>query len=124
MKRSMMQAYVKGSKEAVDLYMKAFNASLGFHVLSSDDTYYHSELDICGNILAVAEAADPLDKTIAGNTMQFCLHYGEGNEDLVKQAYETLKDGSEILFPLGPNDFSTLCADLIDKFGVRWCLFV
>ena len=124
MKRTMMQIYVKGSGEAVELYLKAFNATLGFNVKSSEDTFYHSELDICGHTLAVAETNDGTDKRITGNIMQFCFHYGEGNEDKVKQAYELLKDGSEILFPLGPCDFSQLCADFIDKFGVRWCLFV
>jgi PhnB protein len=123
MKRSMMQAYVKGSGEAVELYMKAFHATLGFHVKNSDNTYYHSELDICGHILAVSEANDT-NKQITGNTMQFCFHYGEGNEDMVKHAYEILKEGSEIFFPLGPCDFSTLMTDFIDKFGIRWCLFV
>lgn len=124
MKRSMMQVYVKGSVDAVELYIKAFDAALGFNVKSPDGTFYHSELDICGHTLAVAEANDGMDKRITGNTMQFCFHYGEGNEDKVKQAYEVLKEGSEILFPLGPCDFSPLCADFIDKFGVRWCLFV
>ncbi|SHJ89750.1 PhnB protein [Clostridium amylolyticum] len=124
MKRAMMQVYVKGSGEAVELYLKAFNATLGFNVKSSDDTFYHAELNICGNILAIAEANDDMDKIITGNTMQFCFHYGEGNEDMVTQAYEVLKEGSEILFPLGPCDFSPLFTDFIDKFGVRWCLFV
>lgn len=124
MHRSMMQAYVKGSSEAVEMYVKAFHATLGFHVKNSDGSYYHSELDICGHILSVAEANDKMENRITGNTMQFCLHYGEGNEDQVKEAYEVLKEGSEILFPLGPCDFSPLCADFIDKYGVRWCLFV
>ena len=124
MKRSMMQAYVKGSEEAVELYLKAFNATLGFNVKNADNTFYHSELDICGHTLSVAEANDGMNERITGNIMQFCLHYGEGNEDMVKQAYEILKEGSEILVPLGPCDYSPLCADLIDKFGVRWCLFV
>lgn len=124
MKRAMMQIYVKGSVEAVELYIKAFNATLGFNVKRTDNTFYHSELDICGHVLAVSEANDTMDKSITGNTMQFCFHYGEGNEESVKQAYEILKEGSKILFPLGPSDFSSLCADFIDKFGVRWCLFV
>ncbi|MBU5593156.1 VOC family protein [Clostridium sp. MSJ-4] len=124
MKRAMMQIYVKGSGEAVELYLKAFNAILGFNVKSSEHTFYHAELDICGHILAIAEANDDMHKSITGNTMQFCFHYGEGNEDMVKQAYEILKEDSEILFPLGPCDFSPLFVDFIDKFGVRWCLFV
>lgn len=121
MKRSLMQIYVKGSVEAVEVYKKAFDAALGFNVKSPDGTYYHSELDVDGQVIAVAEGnAD----RIAGNTMQFCLHYGEGEEEKVKKAYEVLKNGAEILFPLGPCVFSPYMADFIDRFGVRWCLFV
>jgi hypothetical protein len=58
MKRSMMQIYVKGSGQAVELYLKAFNATLGFNIKSFDDTFYHSELDIFGHTLAVAEGND------------------------------------------------------------------
>lgn len=124
MNRVMMQVYTKDSKEAVDTYMKAFDATLGFNVKDGEDNYYHCELDICGNTLAVAELKDGMEERVTGNTMQFCLHYGEGKEGQVTKAYEILKEGSEIIFPLGPCDFSPLCTDLIDKFGVRWCLFV
>jgi uncharacterized glyoxalase superfamily protein PhnB len=58
-----------------------------------------------------------------GNTMQFCLHFGEGNSDKVRQGYEMLKEGSLILYPLGPVNFSPLMVDFVDPFGVRWCLF-
>lgn len=122
MKRSMMQVYARGSGEAVELYLKAFGGTLGFHAKSSDGTFYHAELDIDGHILAVAEAGD--GPGITGNTMQFCFHFGEGNEDRVTQAYELLKEEGEVLFPLGPCEFSPLMTDLIDQFGVRWCLFV
>ncbi len=122
MYRTLMQMYVKGSVEAVELYLKAFNGTLGFNVKKTESTYYHSEIDICGQTIAIAEA--DVDKSIPGNTMQFCFHYGEGNEEAVKQAYDTLKEGSEILVPLAPCDFSSLMVDFIDKFGVRWCLFV
>jgi PhnB protein len=120
----MMHIYVVGSREAVNLYLKAFNGSLGYNVKNSDDSFYHAEIDIFGHILSLSEANDGMDKRITGNTMQFCFHYGEGNEDMVKKAYEILKDGSEILYPLGPSEFSPLMTDLIDKFGVRWGLFV
>ncbi len=122
MKRSMMQIYTKGSGQAVELYRKAFDATLGYHIKSSDDTFYHAELDICGHTLAIAETNEA--SLVTGNTMQFCLHYGEGNETMVRKAYELLKDGSQILFPLGPCEFSPLMTDLIDQYGVRWCLFV
>lgn len=124
MYRTMMQAYVKGSCEAVEQYLKAFDATLGYNVKSDDNTYYHAELDIEGHILAIAEAFEDQDNRVPGNTMQFCLHYGAGQEDKVKQVYEVMKEGSEILFPLGPCDFSPMMSDFIDKFGIRWCIFV
>jgi hypothetical protein len=39
MKRVMMQVYVKGSGEAVEFYLKALNATLGFNVKSSDNAF-------------------------------------------------------------------------------------
>lgn len=121
MKRTMMQVYVKGSVEAVELYQKAFNATLNYNVRNSDNTFLHAELNVCGNIIAISESNN---EKIPGNTMQFCFHYGEGNEETVKNAYNLLAEGSQILFPLGPCFFSPCMADFIDKFGVHWCLFV
>jgi PhnB protein len=124
----MMQTYVKGSDKAVELYQKAFNAKLVSSYPNSDGTFYHAELDVYGQILAVSELStmkdDKEEAVNTGNTMQFCLHFGEGEEDKVQRAFEVLKDGAEILYPLSPCDYSTLMADFIDKFGIRWCLFV
>lgn len=127
MLRSMMQVYVKGSKEAVALYQKAFDAKLISEYKNDDGSYYHSELDVYGQILAVSEAsysgtfADEARTT--GNIMQFCLHFGDEEIENVKKSFEILKTDSQILFPLGPCDYSKCLVDLIDKFGVRWCLF-
>ena len=128
MKRSLMQAYVKRSDEAVPFYQKAFDAQLVSSYPNSDDTFFHAELDIQGQILAVAERDSEYaikgDEIITGNIMQFCLEYGEGNEEMIKKAYEVLKIGAKILMPLAPCEYSALMADLIDKYGIRWCLFV
>ncbi|MEG0853979.1 MAG: VOC family protein [Angelakisella sp.] len=128
MKRSLMQAYVTRSDEAVAFYQKAFNAPLVSSYPNSDGTFFHAELDIEGQILAVAECnsmyAIKGEQVVTGNSMQFCLEYGEGNEDLVRQAYEILKTDAEIILPLAPCEFSPLMVDLIDKYGIRWCLFV
>ena len=125
--RSIMQAYVTRSDEAVALYQKAFDATLISSYLNNDGTYFHSELDIQGEILAVAERNSEYAinaETTTGNIMQFCLHYGEGNEDKVRKAYELLKTDAKILIPLAPCEFSPLMADFIDKYGIRWCLFI
>lgn len=123
MHRSMLQTYARGSDKAVALYQRAFDAALVSAYPNEDGTYMHAELDVYGQILAVAEAeADaPVE---AGTTMQFCLDFGEGKEALVRKAYEVLAEGARVLYPLGPCSYSPLMADLIDRFGVRWCIFV
>lgn len=121
MKRILMQCYVKGSIEAVTLYKEAFGADIVSEYKNEDGTYLHSELNIEGHILAVAEVDED---RITGSTMQFCLHYEEEQLEALKHAYETLKEGSQMIHPLGPNFYSSNMTDFIDKFGIHWCMFV
>ena len=123
MKRSMMQVYVKGSAEAVELYRRAFDAPLVASYPNPDGTFCHAELDVYGQILALSEAEKNAER-VTGNTMQFCLHFGDGGEELVLKAFEALKNGAEISYPPNPCMFSPLMFGLIDKFGVNWCVFV
>ncbi len=123
MHRSMMQVYVKGSNKAVELYQRAFDAELVASYPHNDGTYMHAELNVYGQILAISETQKS-EEIITGTTMQFCLHFGEGKEDLVQKAYNELKDGAKILYPLSPCEFSVLMVDIIDKYGIRWCIFV
>ena len=76
MERTLMQVYVKGSAEAVELYQKACNTTLGYNVVHEDGTFYHSELNVYGQIISVAERTDDAD-SITGNTMQFCLQFSK-----------------------------------------------
>ena len=122
MHRSMMQVYVKDSGEAFNFYQKVFNAKVLCHYLNDDGTSAHSELSIYEQVFAIAELQDDIVNT--GNTMQLCLHFGEGKESVVQEIYDKLKDGAEIIHPLGSVDYSPMHMDLIDKFGVRWCIFV
>lgn len=124
MKRTLMQIYTRGSADAVATYQKAFGAELGYNVKHTDGSYYHSELDVQGQIIAVAERPLHIGDGVTGNAMQFCLEFGEGGEQALAAAYEVLKEGAEIFIPLGPCEFSAAMADLIDRFGVRWCLFI
>lgn len=123
MYRSMMQIYVNESDKAVELYQKAFDAELVIGYTNSDGTYMHAELNVYGQILAISEALIDEDR-ISGTTMQFCLHFGEGKEELVQKAYNVLKENAKIIYPLSSCTYSILMVDLIDKYGVRWCLFV
>jgi len=122
MYRSMIQIYVKKSDTALDFYQKAFGTKLLCKYINSDGTIAHSELDVFGQIMAVSELDE--DNVITGNTMQFCLHFGEGKEDIVKKIYDVLKEDAKIICPLDKCDFSSLMVCLVDKFGVNWCVFV
>lgn len=116
------QAYLKGSFEAVEFYQKAFGATLGFHVQNPDNTYMHAEININEqNIISISESND---WAIAGKNMQFCITFGSENEEALRKAYEVLKEDGQILYPLGPCDWSKCMTDLIDKFGVRWYLSI
>ncbi|GAB6109474.1 VOC family protein [Fusibacter bizertensis] len=123
MYRSMMQVYVEKSDKAVEFYQKVFDAKLVASHLNCDGTYMHAELDIYGQILAISEADQEKDR-IEGNNMQFCLHFGEGNETIVTKIYDILKEDAKIDFPLCWCGYSPLMASLVDKFGVYWCIFV
>ncbi len=121
MYRSMMQVFVKGSKEAVEFYRKAFNAEVLCAYEDGKGGYMHAELNAYGQVIAVSEITE--DVTV-GNTMMFCFHFGEGGEENVKTAYEVLKEEAITCSPLDKCDYSSLQFVCIDKFGVTWCVFV
>ena len=107
--------------EAVALYQKAFHAELLCAYPDDKGGYLHAELDVYGQILAVSEIAED---AVAGNTMQFCLHFGEGGEENVKTAYDVLKEGAMNCTPIAPCGYSPYQFVLSDQYGVNWCLFV
>lgn len=121
MRRVMMQVYVKDSHLAAEMYQNAFDKPIKNVVLNDDGTYIHGEMDLGTCVLSFSEAGDA---PTTGNTMQFCIHYGEGNEAAVQRAYAILSEGATLIQPLEPCFYSPLMTDLIDQFGVRWCLFV
>jgi PhnB protein len=122
MKRTMFQLYLQGCDEAIELYIKAFGATVGaIHRDSASNKIMHAEIRAFGQCIAFMERDT---ESIAGNTMQFCFHFGNGNEEIVKKAYEVLKDGARIELPIGSCEWSPCIFGLIDKFGVNWLLFV
>lgn len=121
MKRSMMQVYIKNSDQAVAFYQDAFGARLVCRHHSNNGTIAHAELDIFGQILAISESDQR--ETVTGNTMQFCLHFGDGKEELVRGIIGKLSDGGKFTYH-GSTDWSPLLAGIVDKFGVNWCVFV
>ena len=122
MLRSMFQIFVKDSVKAVKFYQKAFDAKLECEYFDEDKKFYmHSELNINGQILAVSELTE--QTPAKGNTMMFCLHFGKGNADKVYKIYDVLKEEAQPHKPVGDVGYSEHKFDLVDKYGVWWCVF-
>ena len=126
MYRSMMQVYVKESVKALKFYQCAFDAKLLCDHRNENGTVMHAELDIDGQVFTICESGE--NEINSGNTMQFCLHYGEGKEAIVMKAYNVLKeDCIKLTAPItspGECPWSPCLFGVIDKFGVNWCVFV
>ena len=126
--RSILQIYVKGSDEAFEFYKKAFDAEIGYQDVDENGKVIHRELNLCGQAIAIGEARDTTraggDKRITGNTMQFCIQFERDQEDKVRNAYKTLIEGGEIITSFDEMFFSPCGVELIDKYGIWWCLFV
>lgn len=125
MKRSMLQVYVGDAAAAIRLYQEAFAAKLMEMTNSPEGKVVHSELDVFGQILAVADrGAEDGREDVTGNIMQFCLHFEKEDEAQVQTAYEVLRKEGQVRVPLGPCFWCTCAMDVVDRFGVRWCVFV
>lgn len=113
-----LQVYLVGSHEAVAYYRRAFGAELGYQGMNADGTFMHAEIVKDGQtILALSEAKA---RSVAGMNMQFGIHFGKGNGEALKTAYEVLSEGGRVLYPLGPCPWSECMAEVIDRYGVLW----
>ena len=123
--RTVFMAYVTGSMEAVDFYYKAFNATSKrcFKASDVDDFYAHAEIAINDQaVLALSDTRHYDTAFTRGNNMQFWLTFDD--EQSLNRAYNVLKEGAEIHWPLGPIEWSRAWAELTDKFSIRWALNV
>lgn len=119
--------YVKHSLEAVKFYREAFRMTLGYNVKNSDGSFLHAEL--CkgdDSIFAVSENNDEEIATSMLTTKQPTMSYGINldNDDELQHAYETIIEGGHILRELGSLPWSPSSADIVDKYGVCWYIYV
>ena len=125
-----MFAYVDGIDEAAAFYQKAFDAKI-----KEDGTWRNDDgrYEICafeldsGTSFSLAERKGEFaieGAVNTGNIMQMCMLYKKEDAPKLEKAYEVLKDGATILYPLKSVDFTSHTCDLIDKYGLRWCLMV
>ncbi|MCL2846484.1 MAG: VOC family protein [Firmicutes bacterium] len=120
--------YVEGFDQALEFYKSAFEAHLDDKWKNADGTYGFYELILNNGVrfaLGAREGKWAIEgETNSGNTMQICLLYKEGDIAKLEKAYNILRVGAQILYPLGRAEHTDHTCDLVDKFGLRWCLMV
>jgi PhnB protein len=116
-----LQLYLKNCDQAIELYQKAFDATVGAIYRNESNLIAHAEINVFGQCVAFMEQESDY---IIGNTMQFCFYFSKGDEEIIKKAYNILKDGAKVELPLGSCEWSSLIFCLVDKFGVNWLLCI
>lgn len=124
MRRILLQIYTQNQAESFEFYRDAFGAEIGYCEKADDGTIIHAELNLCGQNIAVGKLNNQNEKAISGNTMQFCLQFEPGEEHIIERAYDKMKVDGKVVEPLGPCFFSPLMTNIIDKYGVNWCLYI
>jgi len=120
-------------EEAMALYEKAFGATTRFMMRYSDADkrdwnkpltddqkrmIYHAEMFIGNQRIMFSDIVEfDLSK---GISLFLTLTFEDAVS--VKRAYEVLKEGSTIVYPMVSTTYSTCFVSVIDKFGVRWGL--
>ncbi len=120
-------------EEAITLYQRAFNASVGSLLRYSDaDTrdwnkalnaeqanyIYHAELFIGDQRIMMCDNMDV--DLVKSTSLSLTMTFDTSEE--VKKAYDILKDGSTTIYPMHSTTYSSCEVVFIDKFGFRWGL--
>lgn len=122
--------YVTNSIEAVSFYMEAFGLTLGYYAKNADGTYWHAVLERDGvEIFSLSESRnEAIAEVMLASTGEAHPTIGIGmdfdSEEEVKMAYNMLKDGGNVLYPMSAVPWSPCSAEVIDKYGVDWCIYV
>lgn len=121
-----------GCEEAIKLYQKAFGAKIGCLLRNSDadardydesnaehkDLVYHAEIFIGEHRLMMC---DNMNVELApGTALSLVVTFDTKAE--VLRAYDALKDGCTLIYPVHSTTYSSCEVVLIDKFGFRWGL--
>lgn len=120
-------------EEAIALYEKAFGATVSYIMRYSDadesdwnlpltdeqkNLVYHSEMMIGDQRVFLSDIIE-FDLT-QGISLFLAITFEDA--ECVKRAYDILKEGSTIVYPMKSTTYSSCFVSLIDKFGFRWVL--
>lgn len=75
----------------------------------------YAEMTVCGTKLSFSDTQENVNKD---GMVSLAVDFA--TEDEVRDAYEKLKDGGEVLMELAPQFYSPLFGWVVDKFGISW----
>ncbi|MFF2018412.1 hypothetical protein [Paenibacillus sp. NPDC058177] len=120
------QLYLNGAcSEAVELYKKAFKSEIDSIMYDSEKEpekfVIHAEMHILGTRVMLSDFGGTNESSV-DSTMEIVSVFE--NEEVLREAYQIMNDGSKTINPMGPIFFSDCLVSFVDKFGVRWCFMV
>jgi PhnB protein len=128
--RIKSHVYVKGSLEAVELYMEAFGLEKeSEYILDAEGNIWHCVLTRNGEeYMSISEdkyLPEDLLKKYSDEIRPIMLFKVEfEKEDDLKKAFELLSKNGNPCAGLKVEPWSIISCDVIDKFGVFWYLIV
>lgn len=110
-------------KEAIELYVKAFNATIKTIMPNpgQEELIIHSEILIHNQLLILNDFGDNDGYSKSGG---YQLAVSFDNEDNLKKAYSVMENGSLTISPMQATDYSACVVRFVDKFDVRWAFWV
>ncbi|MBQ8596351.1 MAG: VOC family protein [Lachnospiraceae bacterium] len=126
-----MTLYIQNTVEAVEFYKEAFGLTLGYNEKFPDGTYMHAELQKDGNTVfalsenknrELVEVMHELAKTEISPTTSCGINFD--TEDAINKAYDMLSKEGTVRRPLGALPWSVCSADVLDKYGVYWYIYM
>jgi len=120
-------------EEAIALYEKAFGATTKYimHYSDADEKDWKLPLtDEQKNMVYHSEMMIGNQRVFFSDIIEFDLSQGISlflaiifeDAESVKKAYDVLKEGSTIIYPMKSTTYSSCFVSLVDKFGFRWVL--
>ncbi len=106
-------------KEAIDIYVKAFNATIKTIIQNPEnaDLVIHAEILIHNQLLMLNDFGDNEGFSKSGG---YHLSVRFDSEEELKKAYSVLKDGSTTITPMRATEYSKCVIRFVDKFDVSW----
>ncbi|MCK8061489.1 MULTISPECIES: VOC family protein [unclassified Fusibacter] len=120
------QLYLKGKcEEAIKAYENAFKTKVASVLYDEDkrpeNFVVHAEMHIHDQKVMMSDWGGNISMS-TDNSQQLVVIFKEQAE--LDHAYDVLKVGSKTVIEKGPTFYSTCLVDLLDSYGVRWCLMM